>query len=83
MFLYLSDTGNRGHNVLVFFGLVPNVLVGNAYRAVWYDNACDGELNLHSRSGDREREEIYEGEWLDIGTPQRLELLNAQLINQY
>jgi MurNAc alpha-1-phosphate uridylyltransferase len=27
--------------------------------------------------------ELYEGEWLDIGTPQRLELLNAQLINRY
>ncbi len=27
--------------------------------------------------------ELYEGEWLDIGTPERLELLNAQLINQY
>ncbi|MBD3789941.1 MAG: nucleotidyltransferase family protein [Campylobacterales bacterium] len=27
--------------------------------------------------------ELYEGEWLDIGTPQRLELLNAQLINQF
>lgn len=27
--------------------------------------------------------ELYEGEWLDIGTPQRLELLNAQLLNRY
>ena len=27
--------------------------------------------------------ELYEGEWLDIGTPQRLELLNSQLINRY
>lgn len=27
--------------------------------------------------------ELYEGKWLDIGTPQRLELLNAQLINDY
>jgi MurNAc alpha-1-phosphate uridylyltransferase len=27
--------------------------------------------------------ELYEGEWLDIGTPERLELLNAQLINRY
>jgi len=27
--------------------------------------------------------ELYEGEWLDIGTPQRLELLNAQLMNRY
>ncbi|RRS31767.1 MAG: mannose-1-phosphate guanylyltransferase [Epsilonproteobacteria bacterium (ex Lamellibrachia satsuma)] len=27
--------------------------------------------------------ELFEGEWLDIGTPERLELLNAQLINQY
>ncbi len=27
--------------------------------------------------------EIYEGEWLDIGTPERLELLNAQLMNRY
>ncbi|SFZ98587.1 Glucose-1-phosphate thymidylyltransferase [hydrothermal vent metagenome] len=25
--------------------------------------------------------ELYEGEWLDIGTPERLELLNAQLFN--
>jgi MurNAc alpha-1-phosphate uridylyltransferase len=25
--------------------------------------------------------ELYEGDWLDIGTPQRLELLNAQLFN--
>ncbi len=25
--------------------------------------------------------ELFEGEWLDIGTPQRLELLNAQLFN--
>ena len=58
VFPYLSDTGNRGHNVLVFFGLVPNVLVGNAYRAVWYGNARDGELNLQyafpiRRSGTR------------------------------
>jgi MurNAc alpha-1-phosphate uridylyltransferase len=27
--------------------------------------------------------ELYEGEWLDIGTPERLELLNAQLMNNY
>lgn len=27
--------------------------------------------------------ELYEGEWLDIGTPQRLEQLNAQLLNSY
>ena len=27
--------------------------------------------------------ELYEGEWLDIGTPQRLERLNAQLMNRY
>jgi MurNAc alpha-1-phosphate uridylyltransferase len=27
--------------------------------------------------------ELYEGEWLDIGTPERLELLNTQLINRY
>lgn len=27
--------------------------------------------------------ELYEGAWLDIGTPQRLELLNAQLLNRY
>jgi MurNAc alpha-1-phosphate uridylyltransferase len=27
--------------------------------------------------------ELYEGAWLDIGTPERLELLNAQLMNQY
>ena len=25
--------------------------------------------------------ELFEGEWLDIGTPERLELLNAQLFN--
>ena len=27
--------------------------------------------------------ELYEGEWLDIGTPERLSLLNTQLINSY
>ena len=27
--------------------------------------------------------ELYEGDWLDIGTPERLELLNAQLMNRY
>lgn len=27
--------------------------------------------------------ELYDGEWLDIGTPGRLELLNAQLMNRY
>jgi MurNAc alpha-1-phosphate uridylyltransferase len=27
--------------------------------------------------------ELYEGEWLDIGTPERLSLLNTQLINNY
>ncbi len=27
--------------------------------------------------------ELYEGEWLDIGTPERLALLNTQLINSY
>ncbi|NOR56568.1 MAG: NTP transferase domain-containing protein [Sulfurovum sp.] len=27
--------------------------------------------------------ELYEGEWLDIGTPKRLELLNAKLLNSY
>ncbi len=27
--------------------------------------------------------ELYEGEWLDIGTPERLKLLNAQLMNRY
>jgi hypothetical protein len=27
--------------------------------------------------------ELYEGEWLYIGTPERLELLNAQLLNRY
>ena len=26
--------------------------------------------------------ELYEGEWLDIGTPERLSLLNAQLMNK-
>ena len=27
--------------------------------------------------------EVYEGEWLDIGTPERLALLNTQLMNRY
>ena len=27
--------------------------------------------------------ELYEGEWLDIGTPERLERLNMDLINRY
>jgi len=27
--------------------------------------------------------ELYEGEWLDIGTPERLEFLNAELMNRY
>ena len=27
--------------------------------------------------------ELYKGEWLDIGTPERLELLNAELMNRY
>lgn len=27
--------------------------------------------------------ELYEGEWLDIGTPERLERLNAELMNRY
>ncbi|CAA6821933.1 MAG: Glucose-1-phosphate thymidylyltransferase (EC [uncultured Sulfurovum sp.] len=27
--------------------------------------------------------ELYEGEWLDIGTPERLERLNVELINRY
>jgi len=27
--------------------------------------------------------ELYEGEWLDIGTPERLEQLNAKLLNSY
>ena len=27
--------------------------------------------------------ELYEDEWLDIGTPERLELLNAELMNRY
>ena len=27
--------------------------------------------------------ELYEGEWQDIGTPQRLERLNAELLNRY
>ncbi len=27
--------------------------------------------------------ELHEGEWLDIGTPQRLEQLNAQILNRY
>lgn len=27
--------------------------------------------------------ELYEGEWLDIGTPERLSLLNTHLINSY
>ena len=27
--------------------------------------------------------ELYEGEWYDIGTPQRLEALNARLFNSY
>ena len=40
------------------YNLVPNVLVGNAYRAVWYGNARAGELNLQyafpiRRSGTR------------------------------
>jgi len=27
--------------------------------------------------------ELYKGEWLDIGTPERLELLNVELLNRY
>ncbi len=27
--------------------------------------------------------ELYEGEWLDIGTPERLEQLNVELMNRY
>ncbi len=27
--------------------------------------------------------ELYEGQWLDIGTPERLERLNAELMNRY
>jgi len=55
------------------------------YRAAFFAGCTDGvfplkPLLLRSMSGRRCSAELYTGVWEDVGTPQRLEALNSQLV---
>ena len=53
------------------------------FEGVFYGKSALAPLLRAAMKEGKVTGELYEGEWLDIGTPERLELLNAQLMNRY
>jgi MurNAc alpha-1-phosphate uridylyltransferase len=54
------------------------------YRAALFDGCCDGVFKLApllraAARADRVSGEVYDGQWLDIGTPERLAELDVRL----
>jgi MurNAc alpha-1-phosphate uridylyltransferase len=88
---------NPEHNPEGDFALDGNLVVDNKqytfsgigyYSPKLFESVPYGKSSLAPllRAAMREGKvtgELYEGEWLDIGTPERLERLNAELMNRY
>ena len=55
----------------------------NLFEGVPYGKSALAPLLRTAMKEGKVTGELYEGEWLDIGTPERLDLLNVQLMNRY
>jgi MurNAc alpha-1-phosphate uridylyltransferase len=88
---------NPEHNPEGDFALDGNLVVNNRqytfsgiayyspklFEGVAYGKSSLAPLLRKAMKEEKVTGELYEGEWLDIGTPQRLELLNVELMNRY
>ncbi|MEY3090371.1 MAG: hypothetical protein RL113_687 [Pseudomonadota bacterium] len=81
-----GDFALNGHQVIdqkayTFSGI--GYYSSELFKDVPYGKSALAPLLRKAMKEGRVTGELYEGEWLDIGTPQRLELLNAELVNRY
>lgn len=97
MLAHLVLVPNPDHNPEGDFALVNNKVVDaksytfsgigyyspKLFEGVPYGKSALAPLLRAAMKEGKVTGELYEGEWLDIGTPERLELLNAQLMNRY
>lgn len=97
MLAHLVLVPNPEHNPEGDFALVNNKVVDaksytfsgigyyspKLFEGVPYGKSALAPLLRSAMKEGKVTGELYEGEWLDIGTPERLELLNAQLMNRY
>jgi len=88
---------NPEHNPKGDFSLDGNLVVDNKqytfsgigyyspklFEGVDYGKSALAPLLREAMKEGKVTGELYEGEWLDIGTPERLERLNADLMNRY
>jgi len=88
---------NPEHNPEGDFSLDGNLVVNNKqytfsgisyyspkfFEGVPYGKSALAPLLREAMKEGKVTGELYEGEWLDIGTPERLERLNAELMNRY
>ncbi len=88
---------NPEHNPDGDFALNSNLVVDNRqytfsgigyyspklFKDVPYGKSALAPLLRQAMKEGKVTGELYEGEWLDIGTPERLERLNAELMNRY
>jgi len=88
---------NPEHNPKGDFALDGNLVVDNKqytfsgigyyspklFEGVPYGKSALAPLLREAMKEGKVTGELYEGEWLDIGTPERLERLNADLMNRY
>ncbi|HEY9129243.1 MAG TPA: nucleotidyltransferase family protein [Sulfurovum sp.] len=97
MLAHLVLVPNPEHNPEGDFALDGNMVIDNRqytfsgigyyspklFEGVPYGKSALAPLLRKAMKEGKVTGELYEGEWLDIGTPERLELLNAQLMNRY
>ena len=97
MLAHLVLVPNPEHNPEGDFALVNNKVVDarsytfsgigyyspKLFEGVPYGKSAMAPLLRAAMKEGKVTGELYEGDWLDIGTPERLELLNAQLMNRY
>ncbi|MDQ1325250.1 MAG: Mannose-phosphate guanylyltransferase [Campylobacterota bacterium] len=99
MLAHLILVPNPDHNLEGDFALNGNKVEGDGtkkytfsgigyyspklFKDLFYGKSALAPLLREAMKKGKITGELHEGEWFDIGTPQRLELLNAQLINQY